>query len=721
MNRCLKLCTLLTILPLFVIAGCGGDDGDPTRPPAGNDAEETIGAAGGAIEMTGEVCLTIPPAALDADVDFTMNDAGSSHATMVSTRTLGSAVYSIGPSGTTFGAPVELVLHYDEADLGGVDESSIIIYTDSGSGWTPLPTTVDETANTATAEITHLSDFAVTAPKGEAADGVFAVFEVVRLATYVGEGLDNMHTDMIVARFDSVVNVCSPVRPLHPDSVYCNEYDMVWDADARGYIDDNEGVFDFLVLGGTYTFHVLPSLDVPALEESIDMVELEPVITNLQNMDVVSNEGFTVEWNDTSADSVSLTLVLSSDTVVRKRVLSGGSYTFSGADLSGLVPGPYFLALSYYEKRFLTDVPGYDPHSHILSMTNDGKLIHLGDGSGEVGPDGGTVMLGDDGRLLIPPFALTEGVAFTAEEISPAPAAPEGYTVLSPFYRIGPDGTVFAASATIELDYDAGLLGEALEEDVVILTNSGEGWSALDSWVDEDDDYVEADIDHLSDFVAAVPTVIPTEGVYAVLATHRMFNAAGGTDVMRSDTIFARFDETAGEDPVTPLQAGGVTFGEWPMVWSSDNYEYADLVEMDILTLGASYDYVVALSADVPAMDIDVVIVDDEVYMTNISMMGELPLTGFTVEWNGASLGGTVEILMVAPDATGLNVTLPNTGSHAFTAGELAGIATGQGQILLGWDQEEALVADGFDARSVVRQGFSHQTFVNFTVGTVKE
>ncbi len=137
--------------------------------------------------------MTIPANALDSTINFTMVDAGDNHQQMVSVRALGSEVYSIGPTGTTFNEPVQLILHYNEEDLNGVAESAIIIYTDSGSGWMALPTTVDQNANTATAEITHLSDFAVTTPIGEAADGVYGIFEVGRIVNYVGEGVDNHH------------------------------------------------------------------------------------------------------------------------------------------------------------------------------------------------------------------------------------------------------------------------------------------------------------------------------------------------------------------------------------------------------------------------------------------------------------------------------------------------------------------------------------------------
>ena len=176
---------LTLLLTLLLCLGCSDDADDPVVP--GDEiTSETIGAAGGVIEIADAVVMTVPAGAVGSDITFTMADAGSDHDAMVSVRALGSAGYSIGPAGTTFDEPVVLTLHYDEADLGGISESAIIIYTDDGAGWTALPTEVDEVGNIATAEIYHLSDFVVTLPAGEAADGVYAIFEVVRMASFTG-------------------------------------------------------------------------------------------------------------------------------------------------------------------------------------------------------------------------------------------------------------------------------------------------------------------------------------------------------------------------------------------------------------------------------------------------------------------------------------------------------------------------------------------------------
>lgn len=692
----------LAVLVLAFFAGCSDDDDDGLTTPPPSGVTETIGSSGGNIEISGEASLTIPADALDSDVDFTMDDAGSNHAAMVSARTLGSAVYSIGPSGTTFNEPVLLALNYSEDDLNGVAESSIIIYTDNGSGWAALPTTVDEDANIATAEITHLSDFAVTTPAGEPADGVFGLFEVVRLVSYAGEGVDINRADMIVARFDGVVNVCSPVEPMHPDSVYCNSFGMSYDELIRAYLDENTGGFDFLDLGGIYTFHVLASDEVPALEESITMVDHEPVITNIQSGGAVSDQGFTVEWNDTSTDSVTVALALCGEIIVNERVLNSGSFTFTADDLAGLNPGAYILRLFHYNRIMLDDVPGYDPNSYVIAMTDDTKLIYLSNQSGLIGPDGGTVLLGDDGHLTIPAGALDENILFEAEISSPPPTAPEDYTLLTPIYSIEPSGTAFDPEATLRFNYLETALGDALEEDIVVLTNSSGSWEELGSLVYEDQNYVEAGVSHLSDFVAAVPTPIVTDGVYAVLDVQRQFVNNGGGDIGKVDILFARFDAVVSDEPDTPLQAESVTFGPWELVWNEDSYSYTDYIDTEFLTPGETYDFEVVGNTAVPSLETPIEIMGIEPYVTNLEPMQDVLLSGFTLEWNESSAASTVNIVVFGYGGHGLSIDVPDTGSYTFTVTELSEIEPGMAQIALFWEEEVPIVADDYDSHSYV-------------------
>jgi len=70
--------------------------------------------------------------------------------------------YDIGPDDATFDPPITLTLTYDpEALPAGVTESTLTIAYWDSTQWVSLESTVDTTANTVTAEVSHLSKYAV--------------------------------------------------------------------------------------------------------------------------------------------------------------------------------------------------------------------------------------------------------------------------------------------------------------------------------------------------------------------------------------------------------------------------------------------------------------------------------------------------------------------------------------------------------------------------------
>jgi hypothetical protein len=72
-------------------------------------------------------------------------------------------VFEVRPSGTTFAAPVTFVYRYQSADIAPFPPASLRLAVASGSAWTPLTTTIDETMATATAQATHLSTYGLIA------------------------------------------------------------------------------------------------------------------------------------------------------------------------------------------------------------------------------------------------------------------------------------------------------------------------------------------------------------------------------------------------------------------------------------------------------------------------------------------------------------------------------------------------------------------------------
>jgi len=169
----LLLGTAALALALGCSSGSGGTDTDDPQ----DTAEESIGPAGGTIELDGEARLVIPAGALAATVGFSLEENDSPAAPPAS-KQFATDAYSIEPSGTAFTIPATVTLEYDEGDLAGEDENSIIIYTDDGRGWEPLTSTVNESNNEVSAEIDHLSDFVAAVDIGTSADGVFAALKV---------------------------------------------------------------------------------------------------------------------------------------------------------------------------------------------------------------------------------------------------------------------------------------------------------------------------------------------------------------------------------------------------------------------------------------------------------------------------------------------------------------------------------------------------------------
>jgi hypothetical protein len=75
--------------------------------------------------------------------------------------------YDLGPAGATFNPPITLTLHYDPGLIpeGVVEADLFIAYYDVATGqWVSLPSTVDTENNTITAEVSHLTIFAILTP-----------------------------------------------------------------------------------------------------------------------------------------------------------------------------------------------------------------------------------------------------------------------------------------------------------------------------------------------------------------------------------------------------------------------------------------------------------------------------------------------------------------------------------------------------------------------------
>jgi hypothetical protein len=75
--------------------------------------------------------------------------------------------YDLGPDGAVFNPPITITLNYDPGQIpaGVAEEDLVIAYYNVATGqWVILPSTVDTVNNTITAEVSHLTLFAVYAP-----------------------------------------------------------------------------------------------------------------------------------------------------------------------------------------------------------------------------------------------------------------------------------------------------------------------------------------------------------------------------------------------------------------------------------------------------------------------------------------------------------------------------------------------------------------------------
>ena len=122
----------------------------------------TVSAADGGVftdEATG-ANVTIPAGALDSDIELEMG----SYSSVPSGANVSGLMIHLGPNGTTFSSPVEITVSYDPnnlpANVATEADLKIVRYNSSDGTWTELPTTVDQAANTATAQTSSFSGFA---------------------------------------------------------------------------------------------------------------------------------------------------------------------------------------------------------------------------------------------------------------------------------------------------------------------------------------------------------------------------------------------------------------------------------------------------------------------------------------------------------------------------------------------------------------------------------
>lgn len=171
--------------------GGGGGGGTPVgggggAPPSTTKPSTTTGNVTASATLGGETTVTtvdgaktgidIPGAAISSDTTFTISPVNKTSSLVVTQvaaviagqQIVGNYLYNFAASAygsnvTTFAADLTLTFYYTDADVAGLDLSSLRVnsYNDTSGAWSSLPTTVNTVAKTITATTNTLSYFAV--------------------------------------------------------------------------------------------------------------------------------------------------------------------------------------------------------------------------------------------------------------------------------------------------------------------------------------------------------------------------------------------------------------------------------------------------------------------------------------------------------------------------------------------------------------------------------
>jgi ELWxxDGT repeat protein len=167
MSNTIKL-SLITVITVVLTAGfiaCGGGGGGGDSGGTGSTAEQfQVSAASGAdCEYTSPdnpniaATLLFEPGAVAADTTITIDLSSA----VSDSNVIPGLGFEFSPDGLSFAGTVTFVVTYDETALGGADESGLKIHKWTSGQWQSLPSIVDTTANTVTANLSGFSEYYV--------------------------------------------------------------------------------------------------------------------------------------------------------------------------------------------------------------------------------------------------------------------------------------------------------------------------------------------------------------------------------------------------------------------------------------------------------------------------------------------------------------------------------------------------------------------------------
>jgi hypothetical protein len=373
LKKGLLLWGMVLLLAMALALGCSDDDEETPTNGTNPPTTTTVDPTGGVLQIAGAVVLGIPPGALTDTVEFTVQQNTSPAA--LPDGFFASNVYTIGPAGQTFAVPALLSLTFDEAKLGKPFDTSLEIFTNDGTGWSSLSTTLDSAGHMAMATVTHLSDFAVCA---DTADTPVTPAEGFSAALVVGRLIydSTFYIDGISAKFDSSLSPCTIVNPQQADSVECNQALLEW-WPLGNFYKSPDMYYDFLFPGNDYVFTVYGNAAVPSLVDTITFPSLEPYITYPSNGATVSRlSELVMTWAGSGSGTVGIFMGPSqtgaiTDTSFFVEVPNSGSFTINTALMQTFGTGEHGIVLIHQNRKPIT-ATGYNSETSFIA----GRMIN---------------------------------------------------------------------------------------------------------------------------------------------------------------------------------------------------------------------------------------------------------------------------------------------------------------------------------------------------------
>lgn len=161
-----EVAPVVALLVAFGVAGCGPSQSNDDDLD-GETVSESVGAAGGTVEHPNGAALHVPAGALAEDVELSILPIAAPSAEKLGAKPLGAAL-KLGPDGTRFLVPVEVVVPFDRTKLPeGTAPTSlrVMIAPDDSDEFAQLETAVDLESGVLVAKTLHFSTVVPALPE----------------------------------------------------------------------------------------------------------------------------------------------------------------------------------------------------------------------------------------------------------------------------------------------------------------------------------------------------------------------------------------------------------------------------------------------------------------------------------------------------------------------------------------------------------------------------